>query len=512
MSISFLKFRQAKRKAKEIVTIRSPRSQARSPPSSSSSVFPTVVEIGDPSRISTESSQCPAKLHVDVDIASGPLFPSDTSLPGFNVLLENAGQSQDQVSCSGPSGTSSELPYEGAKSTQQTVRNLSFQSAAFELRMSFQGNCYTGSTDTIPRVPEDTIPAKGECETSGPRCTTKSIPSPIKIPLTPRTSKTQIQRSTDKSAVTNLAGANSTDSPILDDSVSVASGITIPGTLIANVWTVHTDQPRDHRLSRRITRTDSATLPRGEGRYMNSWRYTELINQDGEILVPPVPPLPSGISDATSHRPKSDEGERFDRMSSSGDQDGKDTTIRPPELSPGRPQETSPISELSLSSPETPDLINDSGISAGVDSPDTQLQMSSASDSAPSAWSGQRSDSEPVSGEEITIFLNLLSASKNSEFAPGTTEPPQQPSHEPAGSSATHAAVRQSGSLFLLSVINDPFVDNFQFIRHLSERSPCGKVTFGFATFSRFCEHPPLTPRHFTSYRRAAEIFLSKLE
>jgi hypothetical protein len=315
--------------------------------------------------------------------------------------------------------------------------------------MSFQGNCCAGSTDSIPRVRLDTISTKGEYGTSGSRRTTKAIPSPIKIPLTPRTSKAQIQRSADKSAVTDPAGANSSDSPILDDSVSVASGITIPGTLIANVWTVHADQPRDHRLSRRITRTDSATLPRGEGRFMNSWRYAELINQDGEILVPPVPPLPSGISDAAAHRPKGDEGERLDPASSTGDQDGQDTTILPPELSAGRPPETSPVSELSLSNPETPNLTNDSGNSAGVGSPDTQLQMSSASDSAPSAWSRQRSGSSPVSGEEITIFLNLLSASNNSEFVPGNTEPSSQPSHEPAGSSATHAAVRQSGSFFL---------------------------------------------------------------
>ena len=121
--MSFLKFRQAKRKAKKIVTIRSPRSQARTPPSSCGSVFPTVVEIGDPSRISAESCQCPAKL--DVDITPGPLFPSDTSLTGFNAL--SAKQSQDQVSRSGLCGTSSDLPSEGAKLTQQTVRILSFE-------------------------------------------------------------------------------------------------------------------------------------------------------------------------------------------------------------------------------------------------------------------------------------------------------------------------------------------------------------------------------------------------
>ncbi|KAH9974269.1 hypothetical protein BGW80DRAFT_173567 [Lactifluus volemus] len=218
MSMSFLKFRQAKRKAKKIVTVRSPHSQARTPPSSSSSVFPTVVEIGDPSRISTE---CPVKLHVDVDITPGPLFPSDTFLPGFNAQSADAKQSQDQVSRSGPSGTSSELPYEGTQSTGQT------------------GNYCAGSTDNISRVRIDTNPTKGECETSGPRSTTKTIPSPIKIPLTPRTSKAQIQRSADKSAVTDLAGTHSSDSPILDDSVSVASGITIPGALIANVWTLH---------------------------------------------------------------------------------------------------------------------------------------------------------------------------------------------------------------------------------------------------------------------------------
>ena len=126
--MSFLSFRQARRKAKKIVSVRAQRPPTPPSPDRDSCVFPSVVEIGDPSRVSAEAFYSPATLHVD--ITSGPLFPSDP-FPGSDHPSTNAGQSQDQASHTGLGGASSKLPHDGAGSEQQRVRVLSFEAPAF---------------------------------------------------------------------------------------------------------------------------------------------------------------------------------------------------------------------------------------------------------------------------------------------------------------------------------------------------------------------------------------------
>jgi hypothetical protein len=122
-NMSFLSFRQAKRKAKKIITVvhalRPP-----TPPSAGSCVFPDIVEIGDPSRVSTESYCSSAKLHIDVDITPGPLFPPCD-------LLTDARESRDQVYHTGPGRVSSQRLHDDVGSVQQKVRVFSFGSAAF---------------------------------------------------------------------------------------------------------------------------------------------------------------------------------------------------------------------------------------------------------------------------------------------------------------------------------------------------------------------------------------------
>src|ERR1700691_1414894 len=113
-----------------------------------------------------------------------------------------------------------------------------------------------------------------------PRRTPKATPAPIKIPTPPRAYEVQIQRSAEISAEPHVP-VNPGDFPLPDDSASIVSGTTLPCSLVANVWCVQTDQSRDHRLSRRITRLDSATLPSGDFALM-SLKCAGLGNGDGD--------------------------------------------------------------------------------------------------------------------------------------------------------------------------------------------------------------------------------------
>lgn len=224
-----------------------------------------------------------------------------------------------------------------------------------------------------------------------------------------------------------LGPVNLGDSPVLDDSSSTVSGTTLPDSLIANVWCVQTDQSRDHRLSRRITRLDSATLPNGDYALM----------RDGDSDVPPIPPLLSvvkcqainDLSKGLSNLPRGihDIPSRED--------------VGRPHCSSTFSHQISPIPELSTpnpSNPVTPDLVKDSSPSADGGS-SSQPQTS---DSAPSAWSGPTSNSSPPSGEEITSVLEVFSAPlPNSKLAPETTESSSRPSQTDVPSSELDVSV-----------------------------------------------------------------------
>lgn len=79
------------------------------------------------------------------------------------------------------------------------------------------------------------------------------------------------------------------------------SGITLPGALIGNSFSVGGSEQNarlDGRLSRRITRIDSATLPRGEHPLLHQpvARRSSLPEFEPDKDAPPVPPLPQASS------------------------------------------------------------------------------------------------------------------------------------------------------------------------------------------------------------------------
>ena len=241
----------------------------------------------------------------------------------------------------------------------------------------------------------------------------------------------QIQRSARVTA--ELPGpVNPEDSP-----ESLVSGITLPGALVANVWYVQTDQPRDHRLSRRITRLDSATLPSDDFALMSS-KFGGLGNRDRDSDPPPVPPISAakfrakGRSEISSGSP---DALCEERVTPSTEGIGK-----------SHHSQISPILELSTPSPSnsvTPDLIKDSSTSAD-EGTSSQPQSSK---SAPSAWSGSASGSTPPSGEEITMLLDILSAPRpNSKLASEITDVPasELDANEPSGLRVPLAEQRQS--------------------------------------------------------------------
>ncbi|KZV74971.1 hypothetical protein PENSPDRAFT_731933 [Peniophora sp. CONT] len=86
-----------------------------------------------------------------------------------------------------------------------------------------------------------------------------------------------------------------------DDDASVISGITLPGALIGNSFSVGGAEQSarfDGRLSRRITRIDSATLPRGDHPLLHQpvTRRSSLPEFEPDEDAPPVPPLPQALS------------------------------------------------------------------------------------------------------------------------------------------------------------------------------------------------------------------------
>ncbi|KAF8270026.1 hypothetical protein EI94DRAFT_1699069 [Lactarius quietus] len=347
--MSFLNFRSARRRAKKIVSLRHPR--APSPPTPGSFVSPDASE---PTRESEKSSSAP---RIVVDVTHRPLLTSDVL--GIR-----------DYQCRSPTSS-----------------------------RDFQGGLLSKS------LPDDVELEQREARgltAPQPRRTPKTALAPIKIPTTSHASKIQIQRSAGKSA-DPLGLVNPNDSPVLDDDNSSAvSGTT---ALIANVWYVQTDQSRDHRLSRRITRLDSATLPAGGYSLM----------EVGDSDVHPVPPLLSVVKSQTINDLSKDQ-------SNVPSGTPREDTRMPRHCSSTFSHPISPIPELSTpntSNPVTPDLVKDSSPSAeGGSSPQPQT-----SDSAPSAWSAPASNSSPPSGEDISMVLDVLSGPlPSSKLAPETTE------------------------------------------------------------------------------------------
>lgn len=119
-SMTFLSFRHTKRKPKKIANVRPLRSPS---PSSGSFVTTNVVEIGDPSSASAEACYAPETLHVDVDIASEPLFGGDPFSSTFRhrASTTNLRQSHDRLSRSRLGGSSSKPLHDDAGWVQPRV-------------------------------------------------------------------------------------------------------------------------------------------------------------------------------------------------------------------------------------------------------------------------------------------------------------------------------------------------------------------------------------------------------
>jgi hypothetical protein len=251
------------------------------------------------------------------------------------------------------------------------------------------------------RPPTRFSPLSDNSQTPDSRRAAKATPTPIIIPTIYHASKVQIQRSAGKPAELHPAPMNRGDSPVLEDTASAISGISLPAALITNVWTTQMDQPRDRHQSRRITRLDSATLPVDP--FLQ--KYSGLNNGDGENHVPPMP-LPIGVNAETAKRPASERGKGdVDLGEQSGERNSRDpllreTTTTEKVFSACKPSQTSLITEVTTPDPsdsETPDLIKDSSTSGDGGSSDAQPNTSTTSDCASSAWSGPQSSSSPGS-------------------------------------------------------------------------------------------------------------------
>ena len=272
----------------------------------------------------------------------------------------------------------------------------------------------------------DPVSSLNSSQTQGLRRAAKITPSAIRIPTTYHACKVEIQRPTGKSAEPHPTSLKPVDSPVIEDTASSVSGISLPATLIISGWTTQTDLSRDRHLSRRITRLDSATLPVDP--FLQ--QYSELSNGDRESHVPPVP-LPIGASPQPTNRytTEQDKGDvdLGDKVLSTGkvkscDQLLPETTVEVFNAYKSLP--TSLIVELptpDTSDSGTPDLVKDSSTSADGGSSDAQPNTSTASDSASSAWSGPQYSSSLASAGEITRIL---------DFFPATPSDPKLPSEE----------------------------------------------------------------------------------
>lgn len=248
----------------------------------------------------------------------------------------------------------------------------------------------------------DAVSSLNNSQTQGPHRAAKATPTPIRIPTTYHAYKVEIQRPGGKSAEPHPPSLKPGDSPVIEDTASAVSGISLPATLIVSGWTTQTDLSRDRHLSRRITRLDSATLPVDP--FLQ--QYSGLSNGDRESHVPPVL-LPISAS------PELIKGDRL----------LPETTVSEV-FSAHKSLPTSLIVGLPTPDPsdsETPDLIKDSSTSADGGSSDAQPNTSTTSDSASSTWSGPQCSSSPASGGKITRILDVF---------PATPSDPKLPSEE----------------------------------------------------------------------------------
>ncbi|TFY52312.1 hypothetical protein EVG20_g10603, partial [Dentipellis fragilis] len=304
-SDSMLSAFRAKRKSKK--TAPPPRRIQPPFPHLGFSSSPEVVEITDNSfttfaisKLSApEADSTPLKSpQVDLKFGDEPWFPNEILVKSVESGLETKSRSHGEnvaggSQSGGSSGSTANFPEEvhaGEGRTFEDVPPISRTGSNAELAHAGEENNANTPATT--------------------RKTFKPAPAPIKIP-NPR-AKVQIQRSADISdAGSALHPPNSqvsAHSPLERDDASIISGITLPGALIADAFSLSNQaEHRQSRYQRRITRQDSATLPHGENPLLNSPFMSGFRISGGEVIapdsgrgspIPPVPPLPPSATQA----------------------------------------------------------------------------------------------------------------------------------------------------------------------------------------------------------------------
>ncbi|KAJ7628573.1 hypothetical protein FB45DRAFT_1004140 [Roridomyces roridus] len=272
---------------KKISVIKSPFPVKKPDPASPHPYASQVFEIGDNSfeeqdqdGRSSVSEQVPAQApppagpappvhspRVDVDIESTPSdwFPS-------HFLKTD--------SIAGPSGLSAAAKLIVTSATADAEDEDEGDDHTSETSEDVLSNLEAlGAADFVNLPSEDSL---------GVPSTRKAAPSPIKIPNAAlHGPKVQIVRS--------ATSVSRPDSVVDLDGASAVSGTTLARALIGDSFVLSADRSSRYRSGGSVlTRSDSATLPRGEHPYVLSGVFSPGLDSSG-LPVPPVPQMPEEL-------------------------------------------------------------------------------------------------------------------------------------------------------------------------------------------------------------------------
>ena len=291
--MSFLAIRskwKAKSKAvsRRLAQAPTPGTAREQPPASAVSTesfeSPFVVEIGT----SPKPDRSP---QVDLDLSTEPLFPSGifaraSSASGssqkhlYNPWVGNSRNEVEEMVVVGGDAAEQVCAPEGiVGSLHECLRAQDDPHAWVDEVRSLVQSCHNLIAEFNQQPePQQENPSPAWAKRGG-----KSVPTPLVIP-NGKQSRRGSRRGGPRSAH--------------DDDASVISGITLPGALIGNSFSVSGAEQSarlDGRSSRRITRIDSATLPRGDHPLLHQpvARRSSLPEFEADKDAPPVPPLPS---------------------------------------------------------------------------------------------------------------------------------------------------------------------------------------------------------------------------
>ncbi|TFY80259.1 hypothetical protein EWM64_g3755 [Hericium alpestre] len=439
---------------------------------------PHVVEIRDQTLTALTLPTAPwvdapqKSPQVNVQISNGPWFPND--ILGVSNLEQGQLRTQREKA-GGDGGVSS--------GSTSTVGEIRFTAANSHEHLPH------------PQVESSLDLVAVEDRNSTPP-TRKGAPAPIKIPNP--YAKVVIQRSSDTPDMGSHPQPPATQQSARSqdgDDASVISGITLPGALIADAFSLTNENNRQSRYQRRITRQDSATLPYGENPLLDS-PYLSGKRSSGSdsvtpitgpsSLIPPVPPLPPDAHLNVTHDAKDDAspvdpfGTSFARPSSKGQHKEPNAHSmkrsqarslspkvlpRPPSSKqlqqPPRPispitEVSTPPASLSATPEQSREIIN--GVSPGS-SPSRRVNVGVSGDQYLTPRSGGSSTGySERSGEDIEQVLDQSAGSSlfrsTSPSSSGSGVPPPPPKRQSKSSSHLEAMPSRSRSSSHSSVRN----------------------------------------------------------